>query len=122
MEKKEAEAHNMPPTPEWDAQRVEGSRGPAGEKAASYERAGGGGGGAANFGDGGPEGMNNRNATSYSWDNPPPKPRNADSEDEADAPKEKTAGKMASPATMANRVSPKAMAVAEAGRENVRGI
>ena len=55
-EKKEAEAHNMPPTPEWDAQRGEGSRGPAGEKAASYERAGGGGGGAANFGDGGPGG------------------------------------------------------------------
>ena len=93
-EKKEAEAHNMPPTPEWDAQRGEGSRGPAGEKAASYERAGGGGGGAANFGDGGPGGMNNRNATSYSWDNPPPKPRNADSEDEADAPKEKTAEEM----------------------------
>ena len=93
-EKKEAEAHNMPPTPEWDAQRGEGSRGPAGEKAASYERAGGDGGGAANFGDGGPGGMNNRNATSYSWDNPPPKPRNADSEDEADAPKEKTAEEM----------------------------
>lgn len=64
-----------------------------GEKAASYERAGGGG-GAVNFGDGGLGGMNNRNVMSYLWDNLLFKFRNVDFEDEVDVLKEKTVEEM----------------------------
>ena len=81
--------HQKPPTPEWsDARGGEGGRAP---EAASYERAGGGASGTEgrDFGDGGVKG---KYATSYSWDNPPPKPKSGDeSEEEAERPKEKTA-------------------------------
>ena len=68
--------HQKPPTPEWDARTETPARAP---ERASYE--GSGGGGAPTSFDRG-DGAKSKYATSYSWDNPPPRPRDEEGEDE----------------------------------------
>ena len=84
--------HQKPPTPEWNQEQSGDAR--RAPEAASYERSGGGGPVVVerDFSDGGAKG---KYATSYSWDNPPPKPKSGrESDDEAEKPKEKTAEEM----------------------------
>ena len=82
--------HQKPPTPEWDAQPAARTREP---ERASYEGSGVGGAPMPfDRDDGAKSGKNNKYATSYSWDNPPPRPRDEASEDdEGEKAKEKTA-------------------------------
>ena len=77
--------HQKPPTPEWDARTETPARAP---ERASYE--GSGGGVAPTSFDRG-DGAKSKYATSYSWDNPPPRPRDEEGDDgEGDEAKEKT--------------------------------
>ena len=76
--------HQKPPTPEWDADERRRAR--AGERARTRL---GRRGAPTSFDRG--DGAKSKYATSYSWDNPPPRPRDEEGEDEeGDEAKEKT--------------------------------
>ena len=77
--------HQKPPTPDWNTQSP-GDREQRRRESTSnaYERVGSGGDAPPSFGENSKRDMNlgNKYATSYSWDNPPPKPKAAGESDD----------------------------------------